>query len=156
MFQMAGGAITWSSKRQPIVSSSSTEAEYKALSDGAREGVWIKRLMREIGIDQDQVKLKCTDSQIISDMSESKLVVNCDNQSAIKLAHNPVFHARTKHIEIQHHFIRERILDGEIDVQYIPTGNQTADILTKPLPKPAFELHRVALGIVDTRILHYL
>ena len=72
----------------------------------------------------------------------------CDNQSAIKLAKNPVFHARTKHIEIHHHFVRERVLRGEIDLHYISTDSQPADIFTKPLSRTKFELHRSALGII--------
>ena len=66
-------------------------------------------------------------------------VPKCDNQSSIKLAHNPIYHARTKHIEIQHHFVREKIQSNEIDLIYCNTTDNVADIFTKPLGKKNFE-----------------
>jgi hypothetical protein len=75
--------------------------------------------------------------------------VSCDNQSSIKLAKNPVFHARTKHIEVCHHFVRECALRGEIQLDYISTDINPADILTKALPRPKFEKHRTNLGLVS-------
>lgn len=71
----------------------------------------------------------------------------CDNQAAVKLAHNPIFHARTKHIEAKHHYIRERVLEGEIQLKYIDTNSNPADMLTKALPRPKFELHRHFIGV---------
>lgn len=75
------------------------------------------------------------------------LHLHCDNASAIKLAKNPVFHARTKHLEIHHHFVRERVLEGELRVQHIRTQQQPADILTKVLPRTKFDKNRAHLGM---------
>jgi hypothetical protein len=75
------------------------------------------------------------------------MTLSCDNQSSLKLAKNPLFHARTKHIEVGHHFVREKALEGKIKLDYIPTDLQLADILTKALPRVKFEKHRAALGL---------
>ena len=73
--------------------------------------------------------------------------IYCDNLSNIQLAKNPVFHARTKHIEVHYHFVRERVLSGEVELQYVPTDRQTADIFTKPL---GLDNSRVRLGCVTS------
>jgi hypothetical protein len=75
--------------------------------------------------------------------------MHCDNQSTLKLANNHVFHARTKHIEVHHHCVRERLLGGEIKLHFIPTDLQLADILTKALARTKFEQHRASLGLVS-------
>lgn len=158
LFKLASGPVTWSSKRQPTVSRSTTEAEYKSLSNGAQEGVYLKRLVQEI----QQTKLppaiiRCKDAQIATNLraastpTRQDLHLLCDNVSAIKLAKNPVFHSRTKHLEIHHHFIRERVLAGEVSLQHVSTHDQTADILTKNLPRIKFELHRTAIGMRSLR-----
>ena len=74
-------------------------------------------------------------------------IIYGDNQGAIALARNPQFHARTKHIDTQHHFVREKQHSGEVDLQYIPTDQQVADGLTKALPRDKFEVFRSALGL---------
>ena len=129
--------MSWSSKKQPTVSLSSTEAEYKALCNATCETVWLQRILEDIGNKQ----LKPT-------------VLQCDNQSSIKLAHNPIYHARTKHIEIQHHFVREKILEKEIDLIYCKTIDNVADIFTKALGKMSFEECRKQLGVVENPFLH--
>ena len=151
-FTLAGAAITWQSKRQPTVAKSSTESEYVSLSIGASEAAWLRRLIREIPspplTSHSSISLALTSPQIRADLhTSSPIVVHCDNQSAIKLAKNPVFHARTKHIEVAHHFVREQVLRGEIELHYISTDQQPADIFTKPLARTKFEQHRSALGI---------
>jgi hypothetical protein len=75
----------------------------------------------------------------------------CDNQSAIRLAKNPEFHQRTKHIQIKYHFIREQLKNGIIDLQYVSTEDQLADILTKPLETNRFQKLREKMGIIDVR-----
>jgi hypothetical protein len=87
--------------------------------------------------------------RIDSDLQPTKnfVTLNCDNQGAIKLAYNPVFHARTKHVKIHYHFIWERVLEGEIHLQYINTRIQPADLLMKSLGHVKFETHRQALGL---------
>ena len=77
----------------------------------------------------------------------------CDNESAIKIGHNPVQHSRTKHIEIRHHFIREHINRGDIELGYIPTKNQLADMFTKPSDEARFTFLRHELNIVDSMSL---
>eukprot|EP01018_Ginkgo_biloba_P009783 Gb_07759 [translate_table: standard] len=98
-FSLGLAAVTWSSEKQPIVALSSTEAEYKAAAVVASEAIWLKQVLDDMGLDQEDA---------------TKLY--CDNQSTIKLAKNPVFHARTKHIEVHHHFIRELIQNGDIEL----------------------------------------
>jgi hypothetical protein len=79
-------------------------------------------------------------------------MVACDNQSTLKLDKNPVFHARTKHIEVHHHFVKERVLGGKINLDYIPTDQQPADIFTKPLSRIKFEQHRATLDLASLNI----
>ena len=112
-----GNLVTWRSMKQSIVSCSSAEAEFKALAHGICEGIWLKRILYELGMP----------------ISRS-LKVFCDNQSAISIAKNPVHHDRTKHMQIDRHLIKEKIESNTISLQYIPTSQQTADILTKVLP----------------------
>jgi hypothetical protein len=154
LFSIAQGAVTWASKRQPTVSMSTTEAEYRSLSDGAKEAVYLKRLLQELTLQlPKQVPVNCSDTQVCSEIhkaqtpTEIDVHLHCDNISAIQLARNPVFHAPSKHIEIHHHFIGERIIQGEVTVSYIKTEDQPADILTKALPQDSFEKHRLAIGI---------
>jgi hypothetical protein len=143
IFTLAGGSISWQSKRQITISRSSTESEYRTLSDGAQEAVWLHRLLIELQVTPP--KLSSSSSPILHTTYSIKIF--CDNQGALKLSHNPVFHARSKHIEIYYHFIRERILGGEIQLHYIHTNEQPADALTKPLGRVKFQKHRIALGM---------
>ncbi|GMI77806.1 hypothetical protein HRI_001449800 [Hibiscus trionum] len=131
IFSLGSGAISWCSKRQPTVSLSSTEAEYRSAASAAQESTWLKQLMEDLHQPTDyQVRLLC------------------DNLSAIRLAENPVFHARTKHIEVHHHYIREKVLEGEIRMEPTKTDEQVADIFTKSLSKPKFEKFREVLGMI--------
>jgi histone deacetylase 1/2 len=107
--------VSWSSRKQPTVSRSSTEAEYKALANGTAEAVWIQSVLKELGVYQSQPP-----------------VLWCDNLGATYLSANPVFHARTKHIEIDFHFVREKVALGALDVRFISTADQLADVFTKP------------------------
>jgi transposase InsO family protein len=118
---LGNNLITWASKKQPTVSRSSTEAEYRSLAVGAAEVAWIRMLLRDLHV----FLAHCP-------------TVWCDNTSAISLASNPVFHARTKHVEVDYHFVRERVVRGDLNVQFIPTVDQLADLLTKALPTPRF------------------
>jgi hypothetical protein len=127
-----GNLVTWRSKKQPVVSRSSAEAEFRALSQGICEGIWIKRVLHEIGI-----------------LNSNPIKVLCDNQSAISIAKNPVHHDRTKHVEIDRHFIKENIENGTISLQYTPTSQQTADILTKAVPRKTFENLTSKLGLLN-------
>lgn len=77
------------------------------------------------------------------------VVIHCDNLSSIQLARNPVFHARTKHIEVHYHFVRERVLDGDIDLTYVGTDEQVADIFTKALGAEKLRRFRAMLGVQE-------
>ena len=116
VFSLGIGAISWSSKKQPIVALSSTEAEYRGAVVAACEAVWLKRILKDLGV---PIKDPTT--------------LYCDKLSNIYLARNPVFHARTKHIEVQYHFNRERVLAGDVELLHMTTNLQTVDILTKAL-----------------------
>lgn len=119
--------ISWSSQKQSSVAQSTTDAEYFAANQASREIVWIKKLL----------------SPLYNCQVPTTLFV--DNQSALKMIKNPEFHKRTKHIDIKFHYIREKFNEGVFKLEYINTRNQVADILTKPLPRPAFEFHRRVL-----------
>lgn len=131
---LAGGAVLWMSQRQRIVALSTTEAEYVAASDATKEAIWIRRLLESVGVNE-----------------KGPTEMRLDNQGSIKLIKlikNPEFHKRTKHIDVFFHFIREIYENGQIDIKYVPSSKQLADILTKALPKSSFESNRVRLQIM--------
>jgi hypothetical protein len=139
LFKMVGMSITWQSKRQPTVSRSSTELEYIALSTGTHEAVWLTRLLADLN-SPTILPFHHIGRQVHSNLqATTSIPMHYDNQSTLKLAKNHVFHARTKHIEVHHHFVCERLLGGEIKLHYIPTDLQPADILTKALARTKFE-----------------
>ncbi|MCO5569691.1 hypothetical protein L7F22_023407 [Adiantum nelumboides] len=116
MFSFGSVVVTWSSKKQTTVALSSTKAEYRGVAVAACEVAWLKILLRDLEIQM-----------------QDPIVIYCDSINSIQLAQNLVFHARTKHIEAHYHFIRERILDGDINVDYVSTEDQAADLFTKAL-----------------------
>lgn len=125
--------ISWSARKQPTVSRSSTEAEYKALANGTAEVVWIQSLLKELRIFQPRAP-----------------VLWCNNLGATYLSSNPVFHARTKHIEVDFHFVREKVALGTLDVRIISSADQIADIFTKPATKQMLQHSRSNLNLVAT------
>lgn len=127
-----GNLVTWRSKKQPVVSRSSAESEYRALSHGVCEGVWIMRLLKEIEAAPDE-----------------PIKVWCDNMSTIKIARNPIQHDRMKHVEIDRHFIREKLETKVIDLSHISSEKQTADIMTKSFTQGKFEGLRSNLGMIN-------
>lgn len=112
---MHGGAISWNSRRQSTVALSSTEAEYLALSAATQEALWLRRLAIELVIMKP----------------DQPLVIYCDNKGAIDLSKNSRFSARTKHIDVRHQFIKEKIEKKEIQVKFVPSTDMVADALTK-------------------------
>ena len=136
-FNIGSRVMSWSSKKQPTVSLSTTKVEYKTLCNATCEAIWLRRILEDVGKKQ----IKTT-------------ILKCDNQSSIKLAHNPIYHARTKHIEIQHHFVREKIQSKEIDLIYCNTTDNVADIFTKPLGKMNFEECRKQLVVIENPFFH--
>uniref|UniRef100_A0A146LH62 Retrovirus-related Pol polyprotein from transposon TNT 1-94 n=3 Tax=Lygus hesperus TaxID=30085 RepID=A0A146LH62_LYGHE len=115
-FELGGGLISWESKKQPTVALSSTEAEYMGLTEGSKEAIHLQRLLSEIMKSDGQ-----------------PIVIYNDNQSALKLSMNHMFHNRTKHIDIKHHFVRECIENAQVILEYMPTNKMPADMLTKSL-----------------------
>ncbi|KAL6130957.1 hypothetical protein ACLB2K_069335 [Fragaria x ananassa] len=130
VFMMCGGAVAWSSRKQPIVTLSTTEAEYVAATTCACQAVWMRRVLEEIGHEQT-----------------GSTVLICDNASTIKLSRNPVLHGRSKHIKVRFHFLRDLTKDGDIELLYCGTQSQLADIMTKPLKLEAFQRLRQELGV---------
>jgi hypothetical protein len=109
--------ISWTARKQPIVSRSSTEAKYKALANATAKMLWIQKLLMEIGVHHPP-----------------KAWLWCDNLGATYLSANPIFYARTKRIEIDFHFVRERVAQKLLEVRFISTRDQVADGFTKALP----------------------
>ncbi|KAM3196178.1 hypothetical protein ACQJBY_072052 [Aegilops geniculata] len=122
--------VSWSSKRQATVSRSSAEAEYRAVANAVAESCWIRQLLDELATPLRKAS-----------------VVFCDNISSVYMAANPVHHRRTKHIELDIHFVREKVALGELRVLHVPTSQQFTDVLTKGLHTPAFEEFRSSLCI---------
>jgi len=131
MFSFGSGAVSWSNKKQPTIALSSAEAEYKGATIVACEVVWLQKLLSYLG-------------QLV----DVPVVIYCDNISSILLANNPVYHARTNHIEVHYHFIREKILANEIDLIHVSTKNQVADIFTKALGTNKLKKFRQMLGVL--------
>ncbi|MCO5610655.1 hypothetical protein L7F22_064894 [Adiantum nelumboides] len=131
MFSFGSAAVTWSSKKQLTVALSNTEAEYRGATVAACKVAWLKMLLQDLEIQvQDPV------------------VIYYNNISSIQLTRSPVFHAHTKHIEVHYHFIRERVLDGDIDLDYVNTEDQAADLFTKALGAEKLRCFRI-LGLRD-------
>lgn len=124
--------ISWLSRKQRTVARSSTEAKYKGLADVSVEVTWVVSLLRELGLDSGQ-----------------PAHLWCDNLGATYLAANPVFHARTKHIEIDYHFVRDKVASGAFPVNFVSSRYQIADIFTKPLPATRFHTLRRKLNVVE-------
>jgi histone deacetylase 1/2 len=118
---LGGNLVAWSSRKQPTVSRSSTEAEYKSVANATAEIIWIQGLLKELGVYMSRAP-----------------ILWCDNLGATYLSVNPIFHARTKHIEVDYHFVRERVAYKALDIRFISTHDQLADVLTKPLATPLF------------------
>ena len=136
IFHLGSGPISWSSKKQSIVSLSSTEAEYIGSSKASQEALWLRQLLEELHHHQ-----------------ESPSIIFCDNQSTIKIAKNPVYHARSKHIEVHHHFVRDLIESQEVELQFCGTEDQLADIFTKALSIVKFTKFRDLLQLKDVSTL---
>ena len=119
VFLLALAAITWQSRKQPTIALSTLEAEYMAESLTARQVIWLRMVLAELGF-----------------RLAKPTTLMVDNQGAISYSTNPVHHACTKHIDIQHHFVREKIVSNEIEIQHCATDDNLADLLTKALPAP--------------------
>ena len=127
---MCGGAISWQSKKQKTVALSTVEAEYMAATAGAKEAIWWRAHLGGLGYD-----------------IKPATILYSDSQGSIALAKNPEHHARTKHIDVQYHFIREHVAQRTIAMRYVGTNEMAADILTKALGKGKHEEAVKLLGV---------
>jgi len=130
LIKIGDGVVSWKSKKQPCVALSSTEAEYMALCQASKGSVWMADFLKSLGV-----------------MVQGPMVVNADNQGSIALAKNPVFHDRSKHIDIQYHYTRDLVKEDKIKLKYIPTKDMLADLLTKSLPRPQHVQLSRAIGL---------
>ena len=130
VFLLSEGAVAWSSKKQPVVTLSTTEAEFVAAASCACQGVWMRRVLEKLGHSQGK-----------------GTTVLCDNSSTIKLSKNPVMHGRNKHIDVRFHFLRDLTRDGVVKLKHCVTQEQIADIMTKPLKLDVFLKLRESMGV---------
>lgn len=136
VFSLGSGAITWSSKKQDTVALSSSEAEYVAAGAAARQAIWLRKLLKDLCCEQ-----------------EGAIELWCDNRSAIAMTKNPAFHARTKHIEVYHHFIRKLVAEEKLMLKFCGTNEQNADVFTKALAqvKHQFFLEKIGMHELELR-----
>lgn len=133
VFTMAGGAVSWSSKRQATVALSTVEAEYISLARAAQQLKWMYSWMAEVGLEQSMPGL-----------------LYCDNRGAVDLTKTTKSHSKVKHIDVRHHYIRELVHAGELSVDFIRGNENPADLFTKPLPRFAHESYLTRLSIIST------
>ena len=150
VFNVGSETISWSFKRQSIVILSICEVEYMSQTQAIKEAIWLSRLLKQINpstltVTKAFIALDSSPSQPVYSLAAT--IIYCDNQRVVALAKNPTQHSRIKHIGIQQHFVREKVIMGEIELQYVPTAEQVVDGLTKPLFKDKFEFFRRALGL---------
>jgi peroxiredoxin family protein len=127
---LGSGAIAWSSKKQPIVTLSTTEAEFVVAASCVTQAIWMKRILEKLSQSQSQ----CS-------------TIFCDNSSTIKLSRNPVMHRRNKHIDVCFHFLRDLTKEGTVELIYCGTQEQLADVMTKALKLDTFQKLRDQLGV---------
>lgn len=127
-----GNLVTWRSKKQTVVAKSSAEAEFRAMCQGICEGIWLGRMLKELKVARN-----------------NKMTLFCDNKAAIEIAKNLVHHDRTKHVEIDRHFIKEKLDTKMVELTHVPSSFQIADVLTKALPKSKFDIMKSKLDMLD-------
>jgi hypothetical protein len=125
----AGSAVSWSSRLQPTVAVSTAEAEFIAAAAVAKEALWMRLLMADLG------------------HAQACVPIGCDNQAALALLLNPIIGTKTKHIDVAHHFARQRVERGELHYHYVPTAENAADCLTKALAVPVHKVCVTGLGL---------
>jgi hypothetical protein len=134
LFLLGQNVISWQSQNQRVMALSSCEAEYIAVTMATCQGVWLAQLMGELRNEEARL-----------------FALKIDNQSAIALVKNPVFHERSRHIDTRYHYIREHADAGKVKVEGIGTERQLADIMTKPLARNKFVEQRLKLGVLEVK-----
>eukprot|EP00253_Pinus_taeda_P002930 PITA_02930 len=129
VFNLFGGVVSWMSKKQSVVALSTTEAEYMAATHASKEAVWLQRLCSSMGLVQGAIR------------------IDCDSQSAIFLAKNPAYHSKTKHIDVQYHFVRDMIEDKKVLLVKVDTLKNATDALTKSVSSEKFSWCRETMGV---------
>ncbi|KAL4014421.1 hypothetical protein IC575_026623 [Cucumis melo] len=132
VFMLGSGVISWSSKKQPIVTLSTTEAELVVATSCACQAIWLRNILENLNYKQEEAS-----------------IIHYDNTSTIKLSRNRVLHERSKHIDIRYHYLRDFINDGIINLSYCKSEDQVTDILTKPLKLATFLKLRSLLGVIS-------
>lgn len=144
---LGNGPISWSSRKQRSVSTSTTEAEYMALSECSRQAVWLINLFTELGYPEIVNPTHKQMNVNTSDNSEVMMELKGDNNGAIALVKNRQVSERSKHIDVAYHYIRDLQKHGKINVNYIPTDEMRADGFTKPLAKQKFQRFLELIGM---------
>ncbi|PSC72953.1 reverse poly isoform A [Micractinium conductrix] len=129
VFILNGGAISWASRLQPTVAASTTESEYIAAATAIKEGLWLRKLFQDLGLNLDTIS------------------IYADSQTALKLLKNPIVSNRSKYIDVIHHFARERVARNEVTFEYISTDTMVADSITKAVPTNKFNFCRTGMGL---------
>jgi len=137
VFFIGNTTFSWLSKKQPIVTLSTCEAEYVATSWCVCHVIWLRNLFSKMDLEQ----LGAT-------------VIQVDNKSAIELAKNPVNHERSRHIDVRFHFIRDHVKKGSVELVHVTSQDQVADIFTKPIPKVLFDKYKKVIGMMDGRNIY--
>lgn len=127
---LGSSLVSWKSKKQAVVSRSTAEAEYRSMANATCEIVWVTGLLKDLGVEQ-----------------EGPALLYCDNQAALHIAANQVYHERTKHIKLDCHFVREKIQNGQLKTMHVASQNQLADLLTKALHPNQFQVLLSKMGI---------
>ena len=132
MFTLNGGAVSWNSSKQKVVARSTTESEYVAASEAAKEAVWMKKFIADL--------------KVVPTI-DKPIEILCDNTGAIAQAKEPRSHHNTKHIQRKYHYIRDVVAQGDITIGKIHTDLNLADPFTKPMHQPKHEAHSRAIGL---------
>jgi hypothetical protein len=133
-FSFGSRIFSWCSKKQEVIAQSTAEAEYVAATAAANQVLWLRKILADLDMEQKKATR-----------------VNVDNQAAIAISNNPIFHGKTKHFKLKYYFLREVQKNEEIQLIYCRTEDQLADILTKPLSKTRFEILRNKIGVCSKR-----
>ena len=132
LFVLSSGAVSWSLKKQPVVTLSTTEAEFITAASCACQAVWLRKMLEKL-----------------DHASAGTTIIYCNNSYTIKLSKNPVIHGRSKHIDVCFHFLRDLTRDGVVALLHCRSQEQLDDIMTKPLPRVVFEKLRMLMGVYE-------